>query len=500
MLPPGGSFLTLQPVETPCGSEAAGSVPSGCFSGVSDLFAVLVPADEKPYVCSLCEFVTSDSQAYSAHVHVQHPAASKDTPSPAPGLTSSSDGGYPKLKKAFMQGLNNSPHTYPSACSSPSDPSMLPVDLCVRAGGVRASNSLPLDSESLPRHKCSFCSHATRYPEVLWMHQTVAHRINSSSSNLAPKWAVKNISRGPRDGSLSSRRRTGPPPVLEGRECQPLPPLVRNQRTQPPICSSEVPRKSRPGGQAASSSSAPCASSTRSSSSTPVSQAGRVPVRPVSGSVKHTEDQNHRFRPKVYPRGNSLAASGSTEQNTRSLPRSSAPSPSSSAPSPSSSAPSPSSTAASRMSERYLMPQEGLGFMLSNKHSLSAEYYRPQGSPHQPPCQSRPAAISRSSAATQSCGTAQTHGGSSSSSSTSGPWDGRREAKQERTAEEMPPDILSFLKNYSPHELAALYQRWGAANVLLDPTGTSPRSARLHTCSFILRFYCEFVNAPVNEH
>lgn len=387
-----------------------------------------------------------------------------------------------------MQGLNNSPHTYLSACSSPDDPSMLPVDLCVRAGGVRALNSLPLDSKSLPSHKCSFCSHATRYPEVLWMHQTVAHRINSSSSNLAPKWAVKNISKGSRDGSLSSRRRTGPPPVLEGRECQPLPPLMRNQRTRPPICASEVPRKSRPGGQAASSSSAPCASSTRSSSSTPVSQAGRVPVRPVSSSVKHTEDQNHRFRPKVYPRGNSLAASGSTEKNTRSLPRSSAPS--------------PSSSAASRMSDRYLMPQEGLGFMLSNKHSLSAEYYRAQGSPHQPPSsahsQSRPAAISRSSAATQSCGTAQTHGGSvlSSPSSTSVPSDGRREAKQERTAEapEMPTDILSLLKNYSPHELAALYHRWGGANVLLDPTGTSPLSAHSHTCSFILRFYCEFMN------
>lgn len=439
----------------------------------------LFPADEKPYVCSLCEFVTSESQAYSAHVHVQHPAASKDTPSPAPGLTSNSDGAYPKLKQAFMQGLKNLPHAYLSACSSPGDPATVPVDLCVRAGGVRVMNSLPLDRKSLPSHKCSFCSHATHYPEVLWMHQTVAHRINSSSSNLAPKWAVKVNSKGSRDGSLSSRRRTGPPPVLEGRECQPLPPLMRTQRTRPPVCSSEVPRKSRPGAQAASSSSAPCASSTRSSSSTSGSQAGRVPVRPASSSVKHAGDQNHRFRPKVCPRGNPLAASGSTEKNARSLPRSSAPS--------------PSSSAASRMSERYPMPQEGLGFMLSNKRSLSAEYYRAQGSPHQPPSSShsqsrpnalRPAAISRSSATTQNCSTAQTHGGSvlsSSCSSTSVPSDGRREAKQEPTAE-APTDIFSFLKYYSPHELAALYHRWDTANVLLEPTGTGclPVSAHLH--------------------
>ncbi|XP_017265372.1 zinc finger protein 516 isoform X2 [Kryptolebias marmoratus] len=445
-------------------------------------------ADEKPYICSLCDFVTTESQAYFVHVRVQHPAASKDTASPVPSPTSSSDrgtpSGYPKLKKAFIQGLKNSPHAYLSARSSPSDPAMVPVDLCVRAGGVRGTNSPPSDRKSLPSHKCSFCSHSTHYPEVLWMHQTVAHRINGSSSNLAPKWAIKTNTKGSRDGLSSSRRRTGPPPVLEGRECQPLPPLTRAQRTRPPIYSGEVPKKSRPAGHAASSSSAACAasssSSSRSSSSASASQAGRVPARPVSGTVKHVEDQSHRFRPKVepYPRGSSLASPGSSEKTTRSLSRSSAPSP---------------AAAASRMSDRYLMPQEGLGFMLSRKHSLAAEYGRARGSPHQPlpssrsqsrPGASRPGAVGHG--LTQNCSAAPAHGGSllnssspssssssSSSSSASIPSDGRREVKQEPIAEvpEMPSDILSFLKNYSPHELAALYHRWGAANVMLDPTG-----------------------------
>ncbi|KAM9352883.1 zinc finger protein 516 [Symphorus nematophorus] len=453
-------------------------------------------ADEKPYVCGRCDFVTTDLKTYSTHVRAQHPAVPEDRPSPSPipspSPSSSSDrgtpSGYPKLKKALLQGLNNSASpsaAYLSARSSPLDPSMTPVDLCVRAEGCRGVASLNLDRKSLPSHKCSFCSHSTRYPEVLWMHQTVAHRINGSSSNLAPKWALKNSSKGSRD-LLSSKRRTGPPPVLEGKECPPLPPLMRAQRTRPPTYSSEVLKKTKPASHAAmpsSSSSTPSPSFSRGSSSTSGAQAGRVPaIRPsssstISSSVRHVEDQSHqsRFRPKVdiYPRGGSVSSSSSSlEKSTGALSRSSAPS--------------PSSAPASRITDRYLMPQEGLGFMLSSKHGL-AEYSRARGSPHQPLPNSlpsharanstRPSTIIHSSAVGHNYGGSQAHGGTllnSSTSSSSLPSEARGDVKQEPIAEtptEMPTDILSFLKNYSPHELAALYHRWGAANALLDPTG-----------------------------
>lgn len=442
-------------------------------------------ADEKPYICSLCDFVTMDLKTYSTHVRVQHPATALDRPSPIPSPSSSSDrgtpSGYPKLKKALLEGLNNSasPSAYLSARSSPLDPSMTPVDLCVRAEGCRGKASLNLDRKSLPSHKCSFCSHSTRYPEVLWMHQTVAHRINSNSSNLAPKWALKNSSKGSKDNLLSSRRRTGPPPVLEGKECPPLPPLMRASRTRPPTYSSEVLKKSKPASHAAmpsSSSSTSSSTSSRGSASTSGSQAGRVPVRPSSSSsssssIRRGEAQGHqsRFRPKVdiYPRGGSLSSSSSLEKSTGALSRASAPS--------------PSSATASRNADRYLMPQEGLGFMLSSKHGL-AEYSRARGSPHQPLTNShsqsranatRPSTITHSSTAGHNYGNSQAHGGSLNSSSSSLPSESRSDVKQESVTEtpEMPPDILSFLKNYSPHELAALYHRWGAANALLDPTG-----------------------------
>ncbi|XP_059195359.1 zinc finger protein 516-like isoform X1 [Centropristis striata] len=450
-------------------------------------------ADEKPYLCSLCDFVSRELQAYLTHVRVQHPAAPENRPSPIPSPSSSSDrgtpSGYPKLKKALLQGMNNSPPSYLSARSSPLDPGMTPVDLCVRAEGYRGIASLTQDRKSLPSHKCSFCSHSTRYPEVLWMHQTVAHRINSSSSNLAPKWALKNSSKVSRDNLLSSRRRTGPPPVLEGKECAPLPPLMRAQRTRPPTNSSEVQKKSKPASQAAmpssSSSSSPSSSFSRGSSSTSGTQAGRVPIRPSSSSssnsnnssVRHMEDHQSRFKPKVdiYPRGGSSSSSSSLEKSTGALSRSSAPS--------------PSSSTASRITDRYLMPQEGLGFMLSSKHGL-AEYSRARGSPHQPlpnshsqnrANSSRPSTITHSSTAGHNYGASQAHGGTllssssstSSSSSSSLPSEARGDVKQEPMAEtpETPTDILGFLKNYNPHELAALYHRWGAANALMDPTG-----------------------------
>nr|XP_020452895.1 zinc finger protein 516 [Monopterus albus] len=425
-------------------------------------------SDEKPYICSMCDFVTTESHAYLTHVRVQHPAGLEDTPSPVTSSSSSSDrgtpSGYPKLKKALLQGMNNSASSpaYLSARSSPLDASMTPVDLCVRAEGCRGIASLSLDRKSLPSHKCSFCSHSTRYPEVLWMHQTVAHRINSSSSNLAPKWAVKTISKGSRNSSFSSRR----------------PSVIRTQRTRPPNYSSEVLKKNRPASNAAtpssSSSSTASSSFSRGSSSTSSTQAGRVPVRPgsstSSGSARHTEDQSHqsRFKPKVdiYPRGSSLSSSSSLEKSTAALSCLSAPKPSS----------------ASRMADRYLMPQEGLGFMLSSKHGL-AEYSLARGTPHQSLHYShsqsqanamRPSTITHSSTAGHSYGTSQAHGGTlQNSSSSSLPSEAHGDMKKEpiTKAQEMPADIVNILKSHSPHELAALYHCWGATNALLDSTG-----------------------------
>lgn len=414
--------------------------------------------DEKPYICSLCDFVTPESKTYLAHVRVYHPASPEDRPVPVPSPISDTGipGAYGKLKRPL---LHVSPTTYRSAQSFSLDPGLTPVDLCVRGEGCRG---IVLDRKSLPSHKCSFCSHSTRYPEVLWMHQTVAHRISSSSSNLAPKWAVRSNFKASKDNSLASKRRTGPPPVLEGKECSPLPPVMRAQRTRPPTQSAEVLKKSKAASHAAlPSSSAPSSSFSgfRGSSSTSGSQGGRAPARPGksrSSGVRNAEEQNHRSgsRPRMdaYPRAGSGSSSGSSKKTAASFSRTSTPS--------------PGSSAASRSTERYRMPQEGLGFMLSSRHGL-AEYGRARGSAHQPPShsQGRPS-VARPGPASCSTAAGRLYGASSST-------EPRGDMKQETIAEtsDVPADILGFLKNYSPHELASLYHRWGATNAMLDPTG-----------------------------
>ncbi|CAF91304.1 unnamed protein product, partial [Tetraodon nigroviridis] len=336
---------------------------------------------EKPYICSLCDFVTTESKAYLAHVQVYHPASADDRPSPIPASDRGGPGVYAKLKRPLLQVF---PTAYRSAQTFSPDPSLTPVDLCVRGEACR---EITLDRKSLPSHKCSFCSHSTRYPEVLWMHQTVAHRISSSSSNLAPKWAVKSNFKASKDNSLASKRRTGPPPVLEGKECSPLPPVVRVQRTRPPTQSGEVVKKNKPASHA-----------TLPPPSAPI----LIFLRP--------QEIIHHFR----------------------------------------------------------QPGRGWGFMLSSKHGL-AEYGRARGSPHSQARSNgaRPAAVSHGPAV------GRLYGASSSTSLLSEP---RGDSKQETIAEtpDVPADILGFLKNYSPHELAALYHRWGAANAMLDPTGERP--------------------------
>ncbi|XP_057690183.1 zinc finger protein 516-like isoform X2 [Corythoichthys intestinalis] len=415
--------------------------------------------DEKPYICSLCGFVTTESHAYLAHVHVQHPAATEDRTSPIPRVTSN---GYPKLKKALLQGLENIPSHSPhlSIDCSPLEPVLTPVDLCVRAEGHRGQAPLTLDMKILPNHKCSFCSHSTLYPEVLWMHQTVAHRMTSSSSNLVPKWALKNHNKGPRD--FSSRRRTGPPPVLEGKECPPLPILLRGQRTRPPSQSNNVLKKIKNS----------CHSGTAPPSTSQSSSLLSRPSTSISGS--HTasipQSQPPRSRPKVdiAPWRSSLSSSSPKDRSSNALSRSPGPS--------------LNSATATKRPECYMMPQEGLGFMLSNKYSTQAEYQRARGSAQsQLPIShgqrlsnaTRPSGVIHSSTAGH-YGATQAYGGIlQTSSSSSLPSESHGNVKQEKTAEipEMPNNILSFLKNYSPHELAALYHRWGATNSVLDPTG-----------------------------
>ncbi|GLD71024.1 zinc finger protein 516-like isoform X2 [Lates japonicus] len=80
-------------------------------------------------------------------------------------------------------GSTSDPEWAPSRPCAPGMETLLRLHPWNQASEMEVLQTPPttFDRKSLPSHKCSFCSHSTRYPEVLWM-QTVAHRINSSSS------------------------------------------------------------------------------------------------------------------------------------------------------------------------------------------------------------------------------------------------------------------------------------------------------------------------------
>lgn len=81
------------------------------------------------------------------------------------------------------------------------------------------------------RYECSYCTHTSYYPEVLWMHQQIEHKVYASCP-MAPKWAVSNSSLKSLKAVTPKWRRTGPPPFLKGKDCPALS-IQKSQRTKP---------------------------------------------------------------------------------------------------------------------------------------------------------------------------------------------------------------------------------------------------------------------------
>ncbi|KAL2084642.1 hypothetical protein ACEWY4_020160 [Coilia grayii] len=543
------------PCQTPTIKQGPRASTAGYLIHASTL-AVAGPAEEKPYVCSLCDFITPDSSVFISHLRQMHPepsvaqeqAAPKSTPTPSPtpahhpsvsssiSRNSSTPSSYPKLKRALLQGASPSPSRSPSDRPTPPNTviatharPLVPVaecdpavDLCVRPDGARgparpSAQDGGTAPEELPSQRCSYCSHRTRYPEVLWMHQMIAHRLNSSA--LVPKWAPKSAAK----KSSDLRRRTGPPPALEGKECPPLAaPNVRSSRTRPPTTGSSTAssgqKRERPSSSSSTNSSSSSSSSSTGQPRSGASVAAKVPRLPAS---RQEEPPSSRSRPRVdlYPR---VASAGALEKNAG-TPH---PHPhhhgSSSSGSSSTVNPNTSPRPGARMADRFLLPQEGLGFMLSSKHGLS-EYGRPKSSSSSSSSSSSPApqtakakpavrslpshittattatfpttATSTTSAATAATalanhlyGASQPHGGAALLGLGSPSVLRSAEAKQETLAAAVAAaaagtpdtqlDILSFLKNCNSQELATLYHRWGMANPLLEHSGLLRSLAR----------------------
>ncbi|XP_019731809.1 zinc finger protein 516-like [Hippocampus comes] len=199
--------------------------------------------DEKPLLCEHCDFHTADASLLRSHVHAQHHDGKQRAASGKAATQSSSKASryvdYLRKRSALLCQPYWNP--YPGLPGELNIKTETMDDGEIKTGshsGSLLNLSAQTDKkgqdsvlkEALPRHQCPYCSHATFYPEVLWIHQRVSHRVGNSSS-AAPKWApCTNGVRGPK---TSQWRRTGAPPFLEGKDCPTLP-APRSRRTQPP--------------------------------------------------------------------------------------------------------------------------------------------------------------------------------------------------------------------------------------------------------------------------
>ncbi|XP_029976948.1 zinc finger protein 516-like [Salarias fasciatus] len=428
--------------------------------------------DNKSYFCDHCDFHTVDASLLRSHLLRQHqdflgPFSKQTVVVDSVGKIGSKASRYMDYLRS-RSALLSQPYWNPYTCP----PSQL-VDsnikleksngtevkgqghAAVEAGSLLNLSSLPIadkdgdvsfsvKTEGLVRHQCPYCSHTTTYPEVLWIHQRVAHRVDSSSS-AAPKWApslnpLKSLKAG-----ASQWRRTGPPPFLEGKDCPALH-APRAQRTQPPGCtvpgSSKQPTpKTQSGTLKSKHHSKDPRSSDRTQSST------KAGLQPQKKSGEHRAAECGSKSSSVQPTSSHSVSHSKSLQSTTISPK---------------------QQSSNRVTVEGNFPQEGLGFMLSRNHGATS---------------SSAAAADRLHPRRQS---------SDFSSGPKGPdlwaainmW-GLHGSKafldpllfaqgKSGSAGEMPMDIdiLSLLKNYSPHELAALYQHWGFVDPRLDPQAT----------------------------
>ncbi|XP_070276576.1 zinc finger protein 516 isoform X1 [Myotis yumanensis] len=378
-------------------------------------------------------------------------------------LSSESPAGHPKEKPCD---LHNKEHSGGRRAPAPD---LIPLDLSERSTRDDPSHKELASSlqAALAVYPCPYCSHKTYYPEVLWMHKRIWHRVSCSS--MAPQWTQPNGYKSIRNNLVFLVRsgRTGPPPALGGKDCQPLP-IARFTRTQVPGGAPGPKGSSLPLGGTPKATGMPKSREGHLGGPCALWAAGSEGPRqtkPGHGPEQHSalaQPPPPRPKQEAGPRPGPAAGGG--------FSRSATPTPTviarvGSQP-----------PATSRLGDKYVIAPVGAGLGPPNKHSapdppkakLSPQ---PQGQlqmkddggpalpPREPP--SKASQGSRGNTAPQAQPTPQA-------------------VKQELAPEghEKRLDILNIFKTYIPKDLATLCQSWGASGPAQEHRGTPRTQAR----------------------
>lgn len=428
------------------------------------LFFLLSPTDKKKYFCEHCDFQAVDASLLRSHLLKQH----QDFLGPCSSHTTVLDNQSGSKASRYMDYLRNrsvllsQPYWNPYTCppghgsaeshiktenSNATDVklqghtndtgSLLNLSSLAMSEGDSTAN-YPIKTEGLIRHQCPYCTHNTNYPEVLWIHQRVAHRVDCSSS-MAPKWAPCTNNTKSLKAGAAQWRRTGPPPFLEGKDCPALPP-PRTQRTHPPGANNHSSSSKHPGFKSTLGVPKSKHQTKESHSSDGTQCSGKIGLLPQkkSGEQKRAEEGRSKDS-SAHTSSSTVYAKNAPSFQPTSSPKH------------------------HRAAVEANFPQEGLGFMLARNRSGT----------------SSSVSADRAQSRRHSC---------DSSSGPRGPdmwtamnmWGHKAyleplrfaQGKNESTREmPMDIDIFSLLKNYSPHDLAALYQHWGFVDPRIDPQG-----------------------------
>ncbi|KAJ8290931.1 hypothetical protein GJAV_G00019340 [Gymnothorax javanicus] len=405
--------------EVESGSTSPSSPPSSALGEDATGERCQLPTtDEKPYTCNLCDFATSDSALFVSHVQ-DHQINMKS-------------GAAPAINTHITHLAGNESERGSHSSDSKLRKTLLkvpipPSTLFSCPEGIQPTNQNPTGSKT---------------PETSSLDGSRLAPLNLS--NQSDGWTGANLSL-LKDG-LGHRPYWGAKIALPSQQplqLGPAPqPLAQPDGKSPVQLAVASPALPRPGPRPSNS---------------PGTTKGSKPAK-----RKGEETQHGRPRVEIYPKVPSAKA---FEKSAGTSPRLT-----------------PGLKTGGQLSDRYLLPQEGLGFMLSSKHGL-ADHSRPQVSPQTqlsthlsqsgtktPPAGRQPTADSR---------TAESIGGSGHGSSQSlwsavpGSQSLLANVKQMPMGEtpDSTADILSFLKNCNSHDLATLYHRWGSTNPLLDHTG-----------------------------
>ncbi|KAM9100707.1 zinc finger protein 516 [Sarcophilus harrisii] len=376
-------------------------------------------------------------------------------------------------------------------------PDLIPLDLSQKSTRNDSRNKDIASSlqAALIVHPCPYCNHKTYYPEVLWMHKRIWHKVSCNS--MAPQWIQQNGYKGIKNTVVFLARsgRTGPPPVLGGKDCQPLP-IARFTRTQGPTGLSAS-KSSSPLGVTVKPASMPKNKDSPLSGNSELWASGPDGYRQTK--MTHAQEQyssasqlSPQLKPK-YETNSKLVHAGSYSRSVT-----------------------PTQTVISRATpqlpnskpaEKYLISPVAASFTTPSKHCTSdsmkakfnlqpqyqplcksEHYLKPEGPSLSPREPHNKAAQELRTLANCSVGSRGSPVMQAQATVTGAP-SVLHSLKQEPAPEghDKRLDILNIFKTYIPKDLATLYQSWGANGPALEHRvvfeSNGLRETEVHTTS-----------------